>query len=192
MPEWIKVRVFDGISRHEIIIDADTLVLSAGIAPRQESEGLSKVLRVPLNGDGFFLEAHAKIRPVDFSSEGSFLAGLAHSPRFTNECISQALAASVRAAAILGKDKIESKAEIVEINLNRCSGCGLCVAACPYEARKIDEETNKAIVIDILCQGCGGCAAICPNKASDQNLFRYMQIMKMLEPAGKTTRKETD
>lgn len=188
----VKVKVFDKVSNREVELNAELLVLSTGIAPRPENDRLSKALRVPLNGDGFFLEAHAKIRPVDFSSEGLFLAGLAHSPRFTNECISQALGASVRAARILSKEKMESKAERVEVNSIRCTGCGLCVATCPYEAREIDEETDKAVVKDILCQGCGACAAVCPNAATDQNLFRQAQIMQMLEPVGVETEEEKE
>ncbi len=183
-PDGVSVKVFDRISEREIELGPDLLVLSAGLAPRPDNEELSKTLRVPLTRDGFFLEAHAKIRPVDFTSEGLFLAGLAHSPRFTNECVTQSLAASSRAATILSREKIESKAEIVEVNLARCSGCALCVSMCPYEARKLDEETGKATVSDILCQGCGACAGICPNKATVQHLYRQTQIMHMLEPVG--------
>ena len=187
----LTIRVNDLISRREMVLEADYLVLSTGMAPRTEHEKLSRVLRAPLNSDGFFLEAHAKIRPVDFTSEGLFMAGLAHSPRFTNECVSQALAASIRAATILSKDKIECKAEIVEVNAARCSGCGICVAACPYDAREIDEETGKAVVREILCQGCGSCAVACPNGATDQNLFSQRQIMRMLEPVGESEARAT-
>jgi heterodisulfide reductase subunit A len=182
--DGLEVKVFDRISNREIMLNADVLVLSTGMAPRPENDRLSKVLRVPTDRDGFFFEAHAKIRPVDFTSEGLFLAGLAHSPRFTNECVTQAFAASIRAATILAKDRIASKAEIVEVNTRRCSGCGLCVAVCPYEAREIDDGTGAAMVQEVLCQGCGACAAVCPNKATGQNLFRQDQIMQMLEPAG--------
>jgi heterodisulfide reductase subunit A len=183
-PDGLKLKVYDRISRREVELGPDAVVLSTGLAPRPDSEELSKVLRVPLTRDGFFLEAHAKIRPVDFTSEGLFLAGLAHSPRFTNECVTQSLGASARAATILSKDKVESKAEIVEVNLARCSGCALCVGMCPYEARQLDPESGKATVNDILCQGCGACAGICPNKATVQHLYRQTQIMHMLEPVG--------
>lgn len=182
-PRGVRVRCKDHISMREILLDADLLVLSTGIAPRPEAEQLSRILRVPLTGDGFFLEAHAKLRPVDFSSEGLFLAGLAHSPRFLSECITQASAASVRAATILSQGKIESKAETVEVNERLCSGCGLCLAACPFDARRIDEDTGKATVNEVLCQGCGACAVACPNKATGQNLFRADQILSMLEPS---------
>jgi len=180
----VEVTVFDRILNRELTLNADLLVLSTGIAPRADNETLSKVLRVPTDRDGFFIEAHAKIRPVDFASEGLFMAGLAHSPRFTNECVTQAFAASVRAATILAKDTIASKAETVEVNTRRCSGCGLCVATCPYEARELDDEAGVAVVNDIMCQGCGACAAVCPNKATTQNLFMQEQIMQMLEPVG--------
>ncbi len=183
-PDGVGITVFDRISRRDVRLTFDLLVLSVGIAPRPGNEELSKVLRVPVTGDGFFLEAHAKIRPVDFTSEGLHLAGLAHSPRFTSECVTQSLGASARAATVLSRDKIESKAEIVEVNLARCSGCALCVSSCPYEARRIDEETGKALVENVLCQGCGACAGICPNKATVQHLYRQTQIMHMLEPVG--------
>jgi heterodisulfide reductase subunit A-like polyferredoxin len=183
-PDGVGIAVFDRISRREVRLTSDLIVLSVGIAPRPGNEELSRVLRVPVTRDGFFMEAHAKIRPVDFTSEGLHLAGLAHSPRFTSECVTQSLGASARAATVLSRDKIESKAEIVEVNLARCSGCALCVSSCPYEARRIDEETGKALVEDILCQGCGACAGICPNKATVQHLYRQTQIMHMLEPVG--------
>ena len=183
-PDGVGIAVCDRISRREVRLTSDLIVLSVGIAPRPGNEELSRVLRVPVTRDGFFMEAHAKIRPVDFTSEGLYLAGLAHSPRFTSECVTQSLGASARAATVLSRDKIESKAEIVEVNLARCSGCALCVSSCPYEARRIDEETGKALVEDILCQGCGACAGICPNKATVQHLYRQTQIMHMLEPVG--------
>ena len=177
------------------MIGLDTNVLVRYLTqddPAQSVKAEREIAQGTTTGDGFFLEAHAKIRPVDFTSEGLFLAGLAHSPRFTSECVTQALGASVRAASILSKDKMQSRAEIVEVNKALCSGCALCVASCPYEAREIDEETDTALVKEVLCQGCGACAAVCPNKATGQNLFRQVQIMRMLEPvgAGATTKQE--
>ena len=181
-PAAVHVTVRDHNSGRDILLTADRVVLSTGMAPQAGNEQLSKVLRVPLSCDGFFLEAHAKIRPLDFVSDGLFLAGLAHSPCFTSECIARGLGASARAAAILAKPRIESRPESVVVNERLCSGCGRCVAGCPYDAREIDDETRKAKVYNVLCQGCGSCAVVCPNGATGQNLFQARQILSMLEP----------
>ncbi|NHI93069.1 MAG: CoB--CoM heterodisulfide reductase iron-sulfur subunit A family protein [Candidatus Lokiarchaeota archaeon] len=172
------------IKRNEDIIlniKPDLLVLSTGvIMPFKTNENLAKMLKVPLNEDHFFLEAHVKLRPVDFATEGIFVAGLAHAPKSIRECITQANAAVSRACTILSKDIIEAEGKIALINPLRCSGCGLCVTNCAYNAISIDQETGKAIINSALCKGCGACSGSCRCSAIDILGFTDEQINLMI------------
>ncbi len=176
----LRVRLTEPILGQEITLDADLLVLSTGIAPH-DNEALSEVLGVPLDEDGFFQEAHLKMRPLDFLKEGVFLCGLAHSPRFIDEAICQATGAAVRAAALLSLPRLESKDTLVQVNPRLCSFCGLCVEACPYEARYLDYDERVAKVIEVLCKGCGVCAMVCPNKATAQVAFEPRQMLMAVD-----------
>jgi heterodisulfide reductase subunit A len=142
---------------------------------------LASILKLPVNKEGFFLEAHAKLRPLDFASEGIYLCGTAHSPKSISEAISQAAGAAARAVTMLAKDEIQATGSTVQVKERICGGCGLCVEVCPYDARIIDEETGKARIIEVLCQGCGTCATACPNGATIQMGFTKEQIYHMLE-----------
>ncbi len=166
----------------KIELAPDLVVLSAGIEP-QDNLPLAQILKVPLTQDGFFLEAHAKLRPLDFAADGIFLAGLAHSPRTLEESIAQAQGAAIRAVALLSQGQREAVPIVATVNERLCAGCGLCVAVCPYGARSIDEETNVAQVNAALCQGCGGCVTACPNGATQQKAFEYPQVFSMIEEA---------
>jgi len=161
----------------------DWLVLSAGIEAQADNALLAQLLKVPLNADGYFLEAHVKLRPVDFAAEGIFLAGLAHSPRAIEETIAQAQAASVRAVALLAKPHLESTPIVASVNPKLCAACGQCVEVCPYGARVLEPGMTHAEVIEVLCQGCGACVAACPNKASQQKGFTLEQVLGMLDSA---------
>ncbi len=178
--EGLRVILREPILGQEITLDADLLVLSTGIAPHGNG-ALSQVLGVPLNEDGFFQEAHPKMRPLDFLKEGVFLCGLAHSPRFIDEAICQAKGAAVRAAALLSLPRLESKDTLVKVNARLCSFCGLCVEACPYEARYLDYDERVAKVIEVLCKGCGVCAMVCPNKATAQVAFGPKQMLMAVD-----------
>ncbi len=178
--EGLRVSLREPILGQEITLDADLLVLSTGIAPH-DNGALSQVLGVPLDEDGFFQEAHPKMRPLDFLKEGIFLCGLAHSPRFIDETICQAKGAAVRAAALLGLPCLESKDTLVQVNARLCSFCGLCVEACPYEARYLDYDERVAKVIEVLCKGCGVCAMVCPNKATAQVAFEPRQMLMAVD-----------
>jgi len=164
----------------KIVFHPDRVVLSCGVVPADNS-ALSKLLKAPLDVDGFFSEAHVKLRPVDFAVDGVFVCGLAHSPRFVEESIVQAKAAAARAATILSKEFLETKGNIASIKNRSCSGCKLCLEVCPYEAISFDEEDGIAVVNSILCQGCGACAAVCPNGANQQNTFTKRQIISMID-----------
>jgi heterodisulfide reductase subunit A len=156
------------------------LVLSAGILP-QDNKPLAQLLKVPLNADEFYAEAHVKLRPIDFSADGIFLCGLAHSPRFIEESILQAKATSARAATILSKKYLETLGNIAKVISRNCAGCQLCVEACPYDAISYDEEKKIVIVNEILCQGCGACSVVCPSGTSQQNTFTKRQIVSMID-----------
>lgn len=164
----------------KIVFHPDRVVLSCGVVPADNSS-LSKLLKAPLDEDGFFSEAHVKLRPVDFAVDGVFVCGLVHSPRFVEESIVQAKAAAARAATILSKEFLETKGNIASIKNRSCSGCKLCLEVCPYDAISFDEEEGVAVVNSILCQGCGACAAVCPNGANQQNTFTKRQIISMID-----------
>ncbi|MHA1669686.1 MAG: FAD-dependent oxidoreductase [Promethearchaeota archaeon] len=168
----------------EITIEADLLVLSAGIiAEHENNEELAKMLKVPLNDDNFFLEAHVKLRPVDFATEGVFVAGLAHCPKPIEDSISQANAAVARACTILSKDEIEVEGKIGEIDMARCTGCGMCVENCAYSAIELIDDRRFGRVASInqaLCKGCGACAGNCRCAAIDIRGFTGEQIFAMI------------
>jgi heterodisulfide reductase subunit A len=162
-------------------LEADLVVLSAGIEPGEGNEALARLLRVPLTADNFFLEAHVKLRPLDFAADGVYLCGMAHSPRFLDETVAQARGAAVRVASLLSKDELEATPIVASVNPRLCSACGLCVEVCPYDARVLEPDAPYAEVIEVLCQGCGACVAACPNKASQQKGFELPQLYGMLD-----------
>ena len=140
------------------------VVLAAPMVPRADREELSELLRVPLNADGFFLEAHVKLRPVDFASEGLFLCGTAHAPKSISETISQANAVAGRAASILSRKAMPVSGQIAWVDPDKCISCMTCVHVCPYHAPTIGHN-NKAEIQGVVCMGCGSCTAECPAKA---------------------------
>ena len=155
--------------------------------PRSGNEFLSKLLKVPLNEDGFFLEAHMKLRPVDFATDGIFLAGTAHAPKFIDESISQAYAAVSRASIILTKDYLEVPGTVAQVDENLCSGCGQCEVNCPYHAiEMVKEKVNGldkivARVNEGLCKGCGICSGSCRSCAIQHEGFKDKQILAMIK-----------
>jgi heterodisulfide reductase subunit A len=158
----------------------DLLVLAAPVVPREDRRELSELLRVPLNADGFFLEAHVKLRPVDFASEGLFLCGTAHAPKFISETISQANAVAARAASILSRKLMPVGAEIAWVDPSRCIACMTCVNICPYMAPQIGKD-NKAEVQGAVCMGCGSCSATCPAKAITLHHYLDTQILGAID-----------
>jgi heterodisulfide reductase subunit A len=169
-----------------IHLKPDYLVLSTATIPDPENEILSQHLKVPLSKDKFFLEAHMKLRPVDFATEGVFLCGLAHSPKFIEECIYQANGAVARAVTILSKKFIEGEATISVVNETKCIGCGTCVDTCEYGAPELVKREDGTLVSHVneaLCKGCGACAVACCNGAITTKHFDNNQIMSMVEAA---------
>ena len=172
----LKVMVWEPVVKAWIPVEPDLLVLSVAIIPNSDNQRIAQMLKVPLTKDGFFLEAHVKLRPVDFATEGVFLCGLAHSPMFIEESISQACGAAGRAMTILSKETLEAEGAIASIDENLCIGCGLCVTLCPYGAIEKDER-GIARVIEVLCKGCGTCGASCPKRAITMRYFTDEQII---------------
>jgi len=161
----LRVSVVDPMLAQRVIIDADMLALAVATIPTASNKELSQLFKLPLNEDGFFMEAHMKLRPVDFASDGIFMCGLAHNPKFIDECIAQAQAAASRAATILTKDVIYGEGSIASIDKEACSGCQLCIGVCPYNAIVFNKEDRVAEIQALLCKGCGNCAAACPSGA---------------------------
>jgi heterodisulfide reductase subunit A len=174
----LEVRTKDDILGCTLALDADLLVLSAGIEANKANRELSQLLKVPLDADGFFLEAHVKLRPVDFATEGVFVCGLAHYPKDIGESIAQARAAASRAATILSKSEIEAEGKVAAVEATRCSGCGVCVELCAYKAIDLDPVFRVAVVNETTCKGCGTCAASCRAGAIDLKGFRNEQILE--------------
>jgi heterodisulfide reductase subunit A len=179
----LRVTVKEPILDKKIVLEPDLLVLSAAILPHPSSADLAKILKVSMSKDKFFLEAHMKLRPVDFMTEGIFLCGLAHSPKFIDESISQSLGAVARACNILSKKKLESEALIAQVSDRWCSGCEVCISVCPYGARVMDEERGIAVVTEALCQGCGACAVACPSGTSKLRGYKEKQIFSIIDSA---------
>ncbi len=178
--EKIEVRVKDHVLNRVVSVHPDLLVLSAGIVANEDNPVLSQLLKVPLDADGFFLEAHVKLRPVDFATDGVFVCGLAHYPKDISETISQARAAAGRAGTVLAKTEIEAEGKVSQVRVERCSGCGTCVEACAYQAIELDMEKGVAVVNEALCKGCGACAASCRMNAIDLKGFADEQILAAL------------
>ena len=141
------------------------------------------MLGVSLDEDGFFHEANAKVRPMDFETGGMFLCGLCQSPKSIEESISQARGAAMRAAVMLGKQRLHGQPAVPFVNPRLCFACGQCVEACPYGALVADEETGITQVLPLLCQGCGACAVACPSGAIQQRVFEKTQLLAMLDAA---------
>ena len=185
----LQVTVYDQTLGMPIGISADLVVLSAGIHPHEDNRRIAQFLKVPLNAEGFFLEAHMKLRPVDFMTDGVFLCGLAHAPKSMEESILQAQAASARAASVLVLDRLELGANISQVVDETCDGCAYCVDTCPFKAITLLEYMWKGSVKkvvetnDSVCKGCGCCQATCPKKGVFIRGFTLDQIEAQIHAA---------
>ena len=172
----LRLSVQEPTLKRELVVNPDLVVLAAPMVPRADREELSELLRVPLNADGFFLEAHVKLRPVDFASEGLFLCGTAHAPKALGETISQANAVAGRAASILSRKEMSVSGQTAWVDSDQCISCMTCVHVCPYMAPR-PNELSKAEIQGAVCMGCGSCVAECPAKAIQLRNYIDDQIL---------------
>ncbi len=179
----VTVSVKDAVYGDEFRLPADLLVLTAQTEAGVETEKIRKLLKVPTGSGGFFTEAHAKIRPLDFASDGIYVSGSAHYPKNLADSIAQAEGAASRAAIPILQETVKGEGIISSIDASKCSGCGICVDVCPYGAIALDEDTNIAVVNVTLCKGCGACTAACPSGSARQMGYRDNQILAMLGAA---------
>lgn len=178
----LRIEVLDESLGEKVMLKADLLALASAIIPRRD-EKLAQFFKVPMNADGFFVEAHAKLGPSEFATDGVFLCGMAHYPKPMDESVAQALAASSRAVTLLARKTIRMSGNVAQVIPAVCSGCRMCVDLCPYSAPSITEDgpfQGRAEVNPVLCKGCGLCVASCRSGAIDLKGFGEDQMMAMI------------
>ena len=175
------VRVEDTLLGEPVQLEADLVVLATGITPRRDSPKIANLLKLPRSPDGFFMEAHPKLRPVDTVTEGIYLAGCCQGPKDIPDTVAQAKAAAASAMIPLcqGQVKVEAVTSIIDEEL--CSGCGICAEMCVYDALSLHERKGVMTINEVLCKGCGACAAACPSKAIKLSHFTPAQILAQVD-----------
>jgi heterodisulfide reductase subunit A len=181
----LRVTVTDLILGHKLEIDADVLALAAAVIPSATTNEVSQLFKVITSPDGFFQEAHVKLRPVDFSTEGVFLCGTAHYPKLIPEAISQAYGAAGRALTLLSHDIVTVSGSVCDVAENKCIGCGACISACTYSAIEFRDtpQGKKAVVNPVLCKGDGLCNAKCPTGAIQLKHFNDEEFLSQIDAA---------
>ena len=186
--DHVDVTAFDPLLCGETTYRADLLLLAGAIVPDAgENKAIAQMFKIPMTQEGFFLEAHAKLRPVDFATEGVYLCGLAHNPKTLKESIVQGKAAASRAGTVISREYLESEGAIAKVESDLCSACGDCERVCAYKAVAVEEVTirrrklKKAVINDVLCKGCGTCAANCRCGAIDVGGFSDQQVINEVE-----------
>jgi len=184
------VEVWDHILHRPLLLSADMIILATAIIPPAGVKQLAQLYKVPMDGHGFFQEAHAKLRPVDFATDGLFVAGMAHYPKPVEESIAQALAASARAATLLSREELTLDGIKAEVDPDYCDGCALCVDVCPYHAITLletkDDEGRIHKIISINkahCKGCGLCQGTCPKRGVSVAGFSLQQLESQVAAA---------
>ncbi len=181
----LRVTVPDPILGQKVAIDADYLTLSAAVIPPEGNPEIAQMFKVSLGPDGFFKEAHVKLRPVEFSTEGVYLCGMAHYPKHITESINQSYGAAGRAITLLSHDTVTASGAVCEVNEKKCMGCGACASACTYGAIELREtkQGKKAVVNPVICKGDGLCNAKCPTGAIVLKHFTDEEIIRQIDAA---------
>jgi heterodisulfide reductase subunit A len=180
----LQVWVTEPTLGKKLMLEADLVSLAAATVPNEHNHSLSQALKVPLNPDGFFMEAHMKLRPVDFPTDGIFMCGLAHNPKHISESVAQGYAAASRAMTVLSQEEMWGEGAIAQVNETRCTGCSVCEEVCPFHAVEVSSETGVAVVNSALCKGCGLCAASCRSGALDVMGNNEEQVFSLLLAVG--------
>ena len=175
------VRVYHQLLGQELDLPADLVVLSTPLVAGDDADSISKLLRVPLDENRFFLEGHVKLKPLDFATDGVFLCGGCRYPANVREAVSQGLGAASRAATLLSKEKMYTSGIVAAINEDTCVGCKGCIDVCPYQAIWFDEQTGVCKINSVLCKGCGTCAAACPSASAQLKGFTSKQLMSQID-----------
>jgi heterodisulfide reductase subunit A len=162
-------------------INVDMAILSVGLEPRKDTEIIQRLLTLSRTQDGFFMEAHPKLRPVDAATGGIFFAGCAESPKDIKDSVTQASAAAARAGILMAKGKVTVEAITPIYFAEKCKACGLCVKVCPYNAITLNKELKRVEIVEAACGGCGTCSAECPFGALTQNHFTDGQIIAQID-----------
>ena len=171
-------------------IEADLVVLATAVVPRTDAPEMARIFNISQSGDGFFLEAHPKLRPLDTFTEGIYLAGCAQSPKDIPDTVAQASGAAARVCDILSKDELEIEPMVSFVEESQCRGCGFCVEVCPYDAIELGEVNQfghlvtVANVNEALCKGCGACSAACLSGAIQVKGFTDDQILASINALG--------
>jgi heterodisulfide reductase subunit A len=181
----LKVTVPDAVLGQRLAIDADLVALSAAVVPSAGTPEVARLFKVPVNPDGFFQEAHVKLRPVDFGADGVFMCGTNHYPKHLSETISQALGAAGRAVTLLSHDTVTASGSVCEVEESRCIGCGACIEACTYGAIHARQTKwgQKAEVNPALCKGDGLCCSKCPTDAIVLRHFTNEEVFNQIDAA---------
>jgi heterodisulfide reductase subunit A len=177
----LSVTAYDALSGREMTLPCDWVVLSTPLIPHKEEVILARMLKIPISSDGFLMEAHVKLRPVDTQMDGIFLAGVASGPKDVPESIISAKAAAARAATLMANKKMRTEALTSVVDEEQCIGCGLCEEICSYGAHYL--ENSKSHTIAALCRGCGACAAECPRRAITMQHFTDEQVLAQVKAA---------
>ncbi|MFZ5451992.1 MAG: FAD-dependent oxidoreductase [Thermodesulfobacteriota bacterium] len=175
--DGLLVEVFDQNLKAAINLKADYLALSAAIRPHPVSREIAQLMKLPLDADGFFMEAHLKLRPLDFATNGIFLCGLAHSPKFIEESIAQAQGAAARALGVLAQKVMYVGGAVAVVDPQKCIICLTCMRTCPFGMPRVDSVEGVVVIDPAACQGCGSCASACPRKAIEVRHHRDRQFV---------------
>jgi heterodisulfide reductase subunit A len=179
----LRVVVTDPILGQTLALDADLLVLAAAVVPSAGAQQISRLFKVPLGPDGFFQEAHVKLRPVEFAADGVYLCGMAHSPKHIPEAVNQAYGAAGRALTLLSHDIVTVSGSVCQVTEKTCMGCGACLSVCTYGAIEFREtrQGKKAIVNPVICKGDGLCNAVCPTGAIVLKHFTDQELINQID-----------